>query len=212
MVKVSPFLYLAKKVDIYEKDNIMDLCPKYYKVEECMVNKIFYTTSVQKVLYFLLAHPEKRFYDREVSRLAKVGRAATNYSLRALIDAGIVEREKRGRMYFYYVTLDDPVIRQLKITQNLICIRPLVEKIKGISLKIVLFGSSATGTNNAESDIDLFVLSREPKRVKDLIYKSQFKEMLQYVINNPQDFVKLKKENPVFHKQILSGIILYNSK
>lgn len=177
-----------------------------------MLNEIFYSTSAQKVLYFLLAHPEKRFYDREVSRLTKVGRAAGNYSLRNLIDTGIVKREKRGRMYFYYVSLDDPIIRQLKITQNLIYIRPLAEKIKDVSLKIVLYGSSATGTNHADSDIDLFVLSREPKSVKDLIYKSQFKEKLQYVVNSPQDFIKLKKENPVFHKQVSSGIILHEAK
>ena len=177
-----------------------------------MLNEIYYSTSVQKVLYFLLLHPEERFYDREVSRLTKVGRAATNYSLRTLIDTGLVAREKRGRMYFYYVTLDDPIIRQLKITQNLIYLRPLVEKLKEVSLKIVLYGSSSTGTNHAESDIDLFVLSREPKSVKDLIYKSPFKKKLQYVANNPQEFIGLKKANPVFHKQVSSGIILHEAK
>lgn len=177
-----------------------------------MLNEIFYSTSAQKVLYFLLSHPEKRFYDREVSRLTKVGRAAANYSLRALIDTGIVEREKRGRMYFYYVTLDDPIIRQLKITQNLIYLRPLIEKLKSVSLKIVLYGSFAIGTNHAESDIDLFVLSRESKNVKNLIYKSPFKEKLQYVVNSPQDFIRIKRDNPVFHKEISKGIILYETK
>ena len=177
-----------------------------------MLNEIYYSTSVQKVLYFLLLHPEERFYDREVSRLTKVGRAATNYSLRTLLGTGLIGREKRGRMYFYYVTLDDPIIRQLKITQNLIYLRPLVEKLKDVSLKIVLYGSSSTGTNHAESDIDLFVLSREPKSVKDLIYKSPFRERLQYVANNPQEFIGLKRDNPVFHKQVSSGIILYEAK
>ena len=177
-----------------------------------MLNEIFYSTSAQKVLYFLLSHPEERFYDREVSRLTRVGKAATNYSLRTLMETGLVAREKRGRMYFYYVTLDDLIIRQLKITQNLIYLRPLVDKLKGISLKIVLYGSFSTGTNHAESDIDLFVLSREPKSVKGLIYKSPFKERLQYVVNSPQEFIGLKRDNPMFHKQVSSGIILYGAK
>jgi len=177
-----------------------------------MLNEIFYSTSAQKVLHFLLANPEKRFYDREVSRLTKVGRASGNYSLRTLIATGIVKREKRGRMYFYYVSLDDPIVRQLKITQNLINIKSLADKLRDISLKIVLYGSSAGGTNHAESDIDLFVLSREPKRIKDLIYKSPFKEKLQYVVSNPQDFIRLRKENPVFHKEVSSGIVLYEAK
>jgi len=177
-----------------------------------MLNDILYSTSVQKVLNFLLSHPEERFYDREISRLTNVGKAATNYSLHTLMDAGLVEREKKGRMHFYYVILDDPIIRQLKITQNLVYIRPLVERLKQVSLKIILYGSSAIGTNHTESDIDLFVLSRTPEKAKGLIYKSSFRERIQYVVNSPQDFVRLKKENPAFHKQASTGIILYEAK
>ncbi|MDD5614180.1 MAG: nucleotidyltransferase domain-containing protein [Candidatus Omnitrophica bacterium] len=177
-----------------------------------MLNNIFYSSSAQKILYFLLAHPEERFYDREISRLAKVSRASANYSLRTLTGANIAKREKRGRMYFYYVTLDDPIIRQLKITQNIISLRPLVEKLKELSLKIALYGSSAQGTNHANSDIDLFVLSREIKRAKELILKSSLKEKIKYVVNSPQDFIIFKKENPVFYRQILSGKILYEAK
>lgn len=177
-----------------------------------MLNEIFYCTSAQKVLYFLLANPDKRFYDREVSRLAKVGRAAGNYSLRTLIGTGIVKREKRGRMYFYYVSFDDPIVRQLKITQNLINIKPLTDKLRDVSLQVVLYGSSAAGTNHAESDIDLFVLTRDVKKAKDIIYKSPFKEKLQHVVASPQDFIKLKKENPVFYKEVSSGIVVYEEK
>ncbi len=177
-----------------------------------MLNEIFYSTSAQKVLYFLLAHPDKRYYDREVSRLAKVGRAATNYSLRTLIDTGLVKREKRGRMYFYYVTPEDAIIRQLKVIQNLIDIRSLVERIKDTSLKIVLYGSSVAGVNHEGSDIDMFILTRDPKKVKDFIYKSPLREKIQHVITTPQDFVKLKKENPVFYKEVSRGIILHEAK
>ena len=177
-----------------------------------MLNEILYSTSGQKVLYFLLAHPDIKYYDREISRLAKVGRAATNYSLRALIETGLVKREKKGRMCFYYVSPEDPVIRQLKIAQNIIDIMPLVDKLKDVSMKIVLYGSSASGLNHAGSDIDLFVFTRDTKRVKDLIYKSPLKEKLQYIISTPQDLVKLKKENPVFYKEVSEGIILHEKK
>jgi predicted nucleotidyltransferase len=159
-----------------------------------------------------LANPEKRFYDREVSRLTKIGRAAGNYSLRTLIATGIVKRERRGRMYFYHVSLDDPIIRQLKITQNLINIKPLADKLRDISLKIVLYGSSAGGTNHAESDIDLFVLTRDVKKVKDIVYKSSLKQKLQHVVTTPQDLIKLKKDNPVFYKEVSSGIVLHEEK
>ena len=84
----------------------MDLCPKNRKVEVTMLKEIFYTTCQQRVLYFLLAHPDQKYYDREISRLVRAGRASTNYALRSLIEAGFVEREKRGRMYFFIFFLD----------------------------------------------------------------------------------------------------------
>ena len=176
------------------------------------MNNLLYSTSLQKVLYFLLLHPDEKFYDREVSRLSRVSRAAANYSLRSLTDAGLVEREKRGRMYFYYADLSDPVIRQLKITQNILYIKPLADKIKNLSLKIVLYGSCATGTNHAQSDMVLFVLSAEPEKVKKMIYKSSFRGKVQCAINSPQDFAGLKKENPVFCKEVSNGIVLYEAK
>lgn len=203
---------LAKVIDFYEKAHIMDLCPKFYKVGGCMLREIFYSTSVQKILYFLLAHPHGKYYDREVSRLAKVGRAAANYSLRTLIDTGLIEREKKGRMYFYYANFEDPFIKQLKVTQNLIDISQLVKELKSLSLKIILYGSAATGANHAESDVDLFVLTRDVKKIKDIIYKSRLEKKLQHVIVTPQDFVKLKKNNPVFYKEIATGIILHEEK
>jgi len=56
------------------------------------------------------------------------------------------------------------------------------------------------------------VLSREPNIVKDLIYNSSFREKLQYAVDTPQDFIRLKKENPVFYKEVSGGIILHESK
>ncbi len=190
----------------------MDLCPKNKKVEVIMLREVFYTTCRQRILYFLLSHPGQQHYDREISRIVKTGRASTNYALRSLMDTGIVQREKKGRMYFYYVSPEDPIIRQLKVTQNLINISPLVNKLKDVSLKIVLYGSAASGLNHAESDIDLFMLTRDVKTAKDIIYRSPLKERLQHVIATPQDMVKLKKDNPVFYKEVSGGIILYESK
>ena len=177
-----------------------------------MLKDIVYSSSTQKVLYFLLSSPDEKYFDREISRLSKVSKAAANFALRDLIKAKVVSREKKGRMYFYHVDTNDFLIRQLKITQNLVNIQTLIDKLKDSSLKIVLYGSSAKGENLKDSDIDLFILSREPQKVKDLIYKSQLREKIQYVVDTPQDLAELKKENPVFFKEIFTGITLYEEK
>jgi predicted nucleotidyltransferase len=177
-----------------------------------MLKNIFYSTCQQRVLYFLLAHPDKQYYDREISRITKTARASTNYALHGLMHAGLVLREKKGRMYFYYVNPKDPLIKQLKITQNIINIRPITEKLRRNVLKIVLYGSSADGSNHSESDIDLFVLARDAKKAKDAMRNNALAEKLKYVVATPQEFAKLKKTNQVFCKEVATGINLYEAK
>jgi len=177
-----------------------------------MINKIIYNTSAQKVLYFLLSHPDKKYYDSEISRLSKVSKASANFALRDLVKINLIYREKKGRMYFYYADATNPLIQQLKITQNIIKIQPLVDKLNVRALKIILYGSGAKGMNHEDSDIDLFILTHMPTAVKSIIYKSPLREKLQYVVNTPQDFAKGKLENPVFSKEITSGIVVYEKK
>ncbi|MCK5451151.1 MAG: nucleotidyltransferase domain-containing protein [Candidatus Omnitrophica bacterium] len=177
-----------------------------------MLDGIIYNTTTQKVLAFLLKHPDEKYYDREVSRLSKISKAAVNIALRNLLKTGLVLREKKGRMYFYHVDPRNSFIKQLKITQNIIILKPLVDKLCGISIKIVLYGSASLGQNNIDSDIDLFVLTREPEKVQKIIYKSHLRAKIQYVINTPQNLAKLKKENSVFHKKITKGILLFEEK
>jgi len=50
------------------------------------------------------------------------------------------------------------------------------------------------------------------KKAKDIVYKSSLKKKLQHIITTPQDFVKLKKDNPVFYKEISSGIVVHEEK
>jgi len=177
-----------------------------------MLKDLIYSTSLQKVLYFLLEHPNEKYFDREISRLSGVSKAATNFALRDLMAVNLVSREKKGRMYFYHVDTRKYLIKHLKITQNLINIQPLAQKVKPFSSKVILYGSCAKGENLKDSDIDLFILSREPQRIKDLIYKSPLRRKIQYIVNTPQQLAKLKKDNPVFIKEISNGINVHEEK
>lgn len=166
-------------------------------------------TNAQKVLDFLLQNPSGKFYDREVSNLTKVSPAGTNFSLRDLAKAGIIHKETKGKMNFYFVDPQDPLIQQLKIVQNIVFLKPLIEAIKNNCLRIILFGSAAKGNNQEESDFDLFILSREKEKVQESIgeYKTPFK--IQPVIHSPQEWASIEKANEVFANQIEQGIVLW---
>jgi len=177
-----------------------------------MPEKILFSTNCQKVLSFLIRNPDKEYFDREVSRLTGVSRAGTNFALRELAEEGLILREKRGRMYFYKAPSNDILIRYLKILQNIISLRPLIEKLKNLSLRIVLYGSAAKGENTAESDIDVFILTRTPDEVEKIIFKDKLREKIQYVTHTPNDFIKSKKRNPTFYKEVERGIVLWQEK
>lgn len=175
-----------------------------------IIKTFLVSTNNQKALDFLLSHPDEEFFDRQVSKLTGISKSGTNNALRNLTNANLIKRTKRGRMMFYSINNRDFLIKQLKILQNLTSIYPLIQRINPHCLKIILYGSTAIGENSQDSDIDLFILSRYPKEVKEIIYKSSFREKIQYVINTPGEFVKSKKENTIFYKEISKGIILWD--
>lgn len=177
-----------------------------------MLEKILFATNCQKILSFLIKNPDKEYFDREISKLTGVSRAGANFALRDLSKEGLVLRAKRGRMYFYKVPADNSLIKHLKISQNIVFLFHLIEKLKKISLKIIFYGSAAKGENTAESDIDIFIMARNPEEIEKIIFKDRLREKIQYVIKTPNDFIKCKKENPSFYREIEDGIILWQEK
>ncbi len=177
-----------------------------------MPEKILFFTNCQKVLSFLIRNPDKEYYDRQISKLTGVSRAGTNFALRDLAKKNLVSREKRGRMYFYKTPSNDILIKYLKIVQNLVSLRTLVEKLKKFSLRTVLYGSGSRGENTDESDIDIFILTRTPDEVQKIIFLDTLREKIRYVVHTPNDFIKSKKNNPTFYDEVEKGIELWKEK
>lgn len=177
-----------------------------------MPENLLFFTNAQKILSFLIQNPDKEYFDRQISKLTGVSRAGTNFALRDLAKKGLILQEKRGRMYFYKAPTNDAFIKYLKILQNIVSLRSLIEKLKKVSLKIVLYGSAARGENTADSDIDVFIMTRDPGEVKEIIFKDRLREKIQYAIHTPNDFIKSKKNNPVFYKEVEKGILVWGQK
>ena len=176
------------------------------------IKKYLTVTSHQKVLCFLSNHPSRSYMEKEVVKATKVSKSAVNEALKELARDKLILQEKKGRMSFYSVDLNDPVIRRLKSTENVSLLKPLVEELKKISQKIILFGSFADGTNVEDSDIDLFVLSDQPESVQRIIQKFPLAEKIQPVIKKPSEFIGFDKKKPLFYQEIERGIILWETK
>ena len=176
------------------------------------MNNSLISTNAQKVLNFLIQNPGKQFLANEIEKATKLSRAGVNFSLRKLAKEKLVLREKKAKIYLYSVDYNNPVIKQLKVLKTTMLLQPLVNKLKALSKKIVLFGSCARGENIASSDIDIFILADSSKAIEDKIKKNHLREKLQPVIRNSTQFIKMEKEESVFFEEIEHGITLWESK
>ena len=173
------------------------------------IQDVFVSTSEQRIYTFLCNHPHESFFDKEISDKTGLSRGATNIALRKLAKAGIINKERKGRMLFYSVTLSDPRVRYWKILNNILKIQSIVTKLKKWSEKIILFGSAAEGTNIPESDVDIFVLTSNLESVKKYASKPM---NIQLIIKRPLEFVEMEKKDPEFHNEVSQGIVLWEKK
>ncbi|MCB4791647.1 MAG: nucleotidyltransferase domain-containing protein [Elusimicrobia bacterium] len=176
------------------------------------LEKVLFFTNHQKILKFLLDNPEQKYYDREIANITGVSRAGANFALRDLAKIGIIDKEKKGKMNFYHVSLVTAIVKELKTLLNILTISELIDTASEYSSKIVLFGSALKGENTQESDLDILFITDDKEKVHSIILKDKNREKIQPVIATQNDFIKMKKENPVFYNEINNGKILWIKK
>ncbi len=169
-------------------------------------------SNYQKVLRFLASHPDRDFMESEIRASIDISKAGANNALRALVADRLVEIEKKGRLSLYHASLKNPLIRQVKVLINLLEIDQFVAAIKEISDRIVLFGSAASGTDDENSDIDLFVLSDSPDRVRNAAQKHHGERQVHLVIRKPLEYIASRKKDSVFFEEVSRGIVVHGEQ
>jgi len=179
-----------------------------------MLKQLFVFSGEQKVLSFLLCQDDWQTA-KEIQTETVLSKAAVNFALNKLFKLKIVEKNQKGKTYLWRIDYYYPiisVIRQYKILNNIIDIFSLIERLKLLSQKIILFGSNARGEDNQQSDIDLLVITHNDKEVRDIIEKYLSKRKVQIITKTPLSFSELEKKDPVFFRELELGIILWEKK
>jgi len=179
-----------------------------------MIAEYFISSNPQKVLQYLLLHSGKECYERQVARGAKISYGSANRVLNDFSRQGIVKRKNEGRMSYYKVDVANPFVHEFKILINLVLLESLVEKLKPLCEKVVLFGSCALGADTQKSDIDLYILSSDKESVHAIINKFSYsdkvaKRKIQAVVDSPADILRDERENKVFMEEVAAGKILW---
>jgi predicted nucleotidyltransferase len=196
--------------------NIINNCIIYYTGEKMKKDNktidVFGATNSLKVLSYLSEHPGKEFLNSEIQKATKASRAGVYFALKELVSQNLVKESRRGRLIFYSILYDDYAIKQFKILKNVLALRLLVAKLKPVSRKIILYGSHSRGENDSTSDIDLFILSKDPQATKDIISSMKSRQKIQAVIKTPSELASFKESEKVFMQEVERGVVIWEEK
>ena len=170
-------------------------------------------TTSAKLLAVLAEDPQRELYQREIARLAQVSIGATCQKLKILSDDEMVSSRKSGKMIYYRYNLANPVAKQFKLLLNLGAVFELTRKLRAHARRVILFGSYAEGTNVTSSAIDIFVLTRESKLVREIArdYGDNQGKKVSLVIVDVGEFQVLKAKYRPLYKRIMRGITLWEA-
>lgn len=130
-----------------------------------MADALFSGTR-QTLLGLLFGQPERRYTLSELIELAQAGSGAVQREVERLVDAGLVTREGKGRPKQYQANPGSPIFDELcsiarKILGPAEVIRAALAPLEDRMRAAVLYGSVARGTDRADSDIDVLIVSDE---------------------------------------------------
>ena len=179
-----------------------------------MLHPYIVTTNNQKVLSLLAKFSDQEFYERQVARRLGISYGSANRGLNELFSSGAVTRRRQGKMYFYSIDSSTAAVIEFKKMINLMLVEPLVEELKKMSNRIVLYGSCGLGTDTSESDMDLFVVSSSKEDVSNAISDFKFPRgyeniHVQSVIRTPVELLEGGESERTFMEEVDRGIVMW---
>ena len=119
----------------------------------------------QGILAATLVQAEKAWYAAELARRLRVPSSSLQRELHDLTQAGILKMHRQGRMAYYQANVDSPLFPDLRglMLKTSGLAHVLAEALKPLEIKlqmVFVYGSMASGSEQAESDIDLMVIGR----------------------------------------------------
>ena len=184
---------------------------KYYNYLE----DIFGSKVKIKIIRTLSKFQDKKWTIRELANFNKMKHSVVIYALKDLQDANLINLEHHGKSNLIMLNKNsilNKVLREFELETE--TFKELVKDIKGMLdnrvASCILFGSIVTKEERPSSDIDLLIITKNKRIVKDLINKRQkyFSEKYGNIIR-PQIFTKKQfNKNMPFIKTIGKNYIL----
>lgn len=174
-------------------------------------------SKIRKAIFKLyFAHPEKKYYLRELERILNLPVQNIRREFLVLEKNGIFTREKMGNQVYYSLNTESPIFSEIKsIVSKTIGAQGELEKallsIKGMKTAFI-FGSFASGKEDSLSDIDLMIVGEIDENMlvrKISKLENKLDREINYHIFSQREFAKRVKGKDFFISGILSKPIIF---
>lgn len=176
------------------------------------IGNLFEGTNAMKTLKYLCENSGKDFTGSAVQKAIGASRAGVFLAMKQLINEGFVKNEAKGNLGIYSADTSNPAVKQFKTLMNVMELKSIVEKLKAHATSTVLYGSCARGEDMADSDMDIFIISHDPDRVREILKSIKLKRRIQAVIKTPVEMADFKQKEALYAGEVERGIILWKER
>lgn len=177
----------------------------------------------KKVVYTLLDYPQRQWTCSSLEEAAKLSHATIFRVMRELRGYGLLRQFRLSRKMVVFELVPSPLLNLVKIilgAEKQAWVEIAQEFVKKVKAKkpemVVLYGSVAENKIKQGSDLDLFILLRNPTKVlEEFIFDQAGRISLKYnhtlspLIMGKEEFKKLARAEDKFIFNVMKGEILY---
>lgn len=175
--------------------------------------KLFGERSAVKILLFFLKNPSEEFSQKQILKKIIMAKATLIKQLRLLLEENIVKEKIIGRSKLYSLNTANLIIKQLKILNNILSLKGIVEIGEKHNTIIYLYGSCARGEDTEKSDVDILVIGRVKKEdlIKDIKALSEkIKRNIKIEVFSPAEWSSMAKKDKAFYERVEKDKIKLN--
>jgi len=176
---------------------------------------VLFGKTRRRVLGLLFGHPDESFYVRDIVRRSGAAHGAIARELTALLGAGLVWRDERGRRVYYKANKHAPIFPELErlVGKTLVVGDLLRDALEALGDRVELaglFGRAVTGEVAPDRAIDLLVIGDvRPGEVAEALAAMKPRRAVSPKVHSMTEFRKKAADNPDFFTSFLSGPPLF---
>ena len=175
----------------------------------------FINVLYNKNSLLILSYISKNVFEENtatsIARNLNLAVSSVHSILKAFETTGLVKTRTIGKSVIYEIDKQNPIFKTFRTFDNISNILPMIEQLKPLVRKIVLFGSCSRGEDTLNSDIDLFILTDNGNKdnINNIIEDAKIERQIIPVIVDTIEAMQLEKDDKVFYNEINKGIILW---